>query len=217
MVGEGSMLMTNGRQLHFAVVKWSINGKWRMKWKVGLQLIRKFSCDATKRKEVGKEVRECAAEKKRASALRLCFSVEFICWLRASKRRLLASLLVTAGKCWTKGRVHRNWWNWFISCINFLHDSFVAARRFCWVVSSIVWLWTAGTFGWLFVVVGRVRGNVLRRYSSEGKLLTELRTLDFCCWQVACFIATQESFEGKWCSAIPVGYSGSKEGRMKRN
>ena len=57
------------------------------------------------RKRSGKEVRECETEKKRASVLRLCFNVEFICWLRAMKRRLLASLLATADKCWTMGRV----------------------------------------------------------------------------------------------------------------
>ena len=49
-------------------------------------------------------MRECEAEKERLSALRLCFSVEFVCWLRALKKRLLASSFVTAGKCWSLGR-----------------------------------------------------------------------------------------------------------------
>ena len=120
-------------------VKWSRskNGEWRMKWKVGRLLINKFSCDSNGKKRSGKEMRECAAEKERCSALRLCFSVEFVCWLRALKERLLASLVATTGKCWSSGRVERNWWNWFISCVNFLHDLLVAARRICWVVSGI--------------------------------------------------------------------------------
>ena len=53
-----------------------------------------FSGDANERRKSGIGVRECATEKKRAGTLRLCFSVEFVCWLRTLKRRLLASLLV---------------------------------------------------------------------------------------------------------------------------
>ena len=59
-----------------------------------------FSCDASKKWKSGIGVRECATEKKRAGTLRLCFSVEFACWLRALKRRLLASLAATADECW---------------------------------------------------------------------------------------------------------------------
>ena len=53
--------------------------------KSGIAADNNFSGDANKRKRSGKEMRECAAEKKRVCALRLCFSVEFICWLRALK------------------------------------------------------------------------------------------------------------------------------------
>ena len=62
-----------------------------------------------RKKRSGKEVRECATKKERLSALRLCFSVDFVCWLRALKRRLLASLFAAAEECWTKGRVHGSW------------------------------------------------------------------------------------------------------------
>ena len=51
-----------------------------MERKVKLLLINNFS-DSSNKKEEENRVRECEAEKKRASMLRLCFSVEFVCWL----------------------------------------------------------------------------------------------------------------------------------------
>ena len=38
-----------------------------------------FSGDANRKRKSEIETRECAAEKERLSALRLCFSVEFVC------------------------------------------------------------------------------------------------------------------------------------------
>ena len=32
-------------------------------------------------------MRECETEKKRASVLRLCFSMEFVCWLAGNEER----------------------------------------------------------------------------------------------------------------------------------
>ena len=62
-----------------------------------------FSGDANERKRSGKEMRECATKKKRVGTLRLCFSVEFVCWLRALMERLLASLLIALKLMLDKG------------------------------------------------------------------------------------------------------------------
>ena len=134
------------------------------------------------------------------------------CWLWRRGCWLLCWLLRIW--CWTKGRVEEKRQNQCISCINFLCGLFVAARRNCWAVSSMLDCVQQG----ISVVAGCscwLSCSVLWRCGSEGKVETELGTLDFCCWQVVCFIATRESFEDEWSGVVLKRYTGWKEAKMK--
>ena len=75
-----------------------------------------LSCDANGKRKSGNEVRECATEKERLSALRLCFSVKFVCWLLALKERLLASLSTALTLMLDKGQSGEKMRNLCISC-----------------------------------------------------------------------------------------------------
>ena len=148
-VGEGSRLT--------AAVKWSrsLEGKWRVKWKSELLLINNFSSCANKRRRVELEW-ESVRQRRRGRVYCGYTSVLtlFVGW-RAMKKWLLASLILTADKCWTMGRVQELKWNWYSAHINFLCGWLVMARRFCWVVSDIFECGTAGTFDccWLELLV----------------------------------------------------------------